>query len=114
MSDNIKSFIGKNRSVIKLVLIFAVGILLVALSGTQGAPKQQESSADSELATLCSAVSGVGECEVMITYGEGGEVMAVAVICEGADLATVRAALTDMIGSLYGIGANRISILKSK
>ena len=114
MSDNIKSFIGKNRAVMKLALIFAAGILLVALSGLQGTPKEPDTSENTLLSELCSSVRGVGECEVMISYGEGGEVMAVAVICEGADSSSVRAALTDMIGSLYGIGANRISILKSK
>ena len=43
---------------------------------------------------------------------ETDEVFSVAVICEGADDVSVRARLTELITSLYGIGANRVSIVK--
>ena len=47
----------------------------------------------------------------MVTY-KNGEVYAVAVICRGADNPKVRERLTELITSMYGIGANRISIQK--
>lgn len=61
---------------------------------------------------MCSLVEGVGECEVMITYGDDDSVYAVAVLCEGADRTQVRKSVTELITSLFGIGTNRISILK--
>ncbi len=114
MSDNIKSFLQRNTSLLKVALIFLAGILLIAFSGSHGAVDTPSVSQGEELSQLCSSVFGVGDCEVIISYGEAGEVAAVAIICEGADSPTVRKTLVDMIGSLYGIGSNRISIVKSK
>jgi hypothetical protein len=65
---------------------------------------------DERTAELCSQVSGVGECRVMITYRDD-EVFAVAVLCDGADNIEVRNKLTSLISSLYGIGAHRVEIL---
>ena len=111
MSDNLKSFL-KSGSHIRIALVFLLGIAVIMFSGLGGGTPQ--SSDRGELSSLLSSVEGVGECEVMLSYGESGEVVAVAVICEGADSIFVRSSLTDLIGSLYGIGSNRISIVKSK
>jgi len=72
----------------------------------------EESCEEEELADICSLIEGVGECRVMISRGEDDSVEAVAVVCEGADDPGVRARLIKMIGSLYGIGSNRISVMK--
>ena len=48
----------------------------------------------------------------MINYNEDGDVFGVIILCEGAESVTVRERLSDLLSSLYGIGANRISILK--
>ena len=62
---------------------------------------------------MCSMTEGVGECRVMITYSaDGKSVYGVAVLCEGAESPEVRANVTELLASLFGIGANRISILK--
>ena len=47
----------------------------------------------------------------MINEGESGEVYAVAVLCDGADSVKVRERIVDFMRSLYGIGANRVSVL---
>ena len=49
----------------------------------------------------------------MITY-RGEEVYAVAVVCEGADSTAVRSDITELLTSIYGIGANRVEILPLK
>ena len=50
----------------------------------------------------------------MITYSGDGEVYAVAVLCDGAESALVRERLTSLVCSLFGVGANRVEILKIK
>ena len=114
MSENLKAFIGKNGGLVRLVAAFLFGLAIILFAGGFFAPGEDRSSEKEELSELFSEVFGVGECEVLISYGESGEVMAVAVICEGADSASVRKTLVDMIGALYGIGANRISVVKSR
>lgn len=114
MSDSIKSFLKSHRSLLGVAVIFAASLLLIIFPGAEGEKGGAPESEAATLSALCSSVLGVGECEAMISYSPSGEVAAVAVICEGADTPAVRAALTDMISSLYGIGSNRISILKAK
>lgn len=70
---------------------------------------------EARLADMCSEIDGVGECRVMITYSEDGEsVYAVAVLCDGGDSVAVRERITELMVSLFGIGSNRISVLKIK
>jgi len=104
---------GKLSALLPLLIIGVLLLLIPSLyngggSGESGAPTGEE-----RLYEMCSLVEGVGECKVMITYSEGGdEVYAVAVLCEGAESAAVRARLVELIGSLYGIGSNRIAVLE--
>ena len=114
MSDSIVSFIKSHRSTLGVAVIFLIGLLLIAFPAADGDVEGVQGSDADTLSALCSSVAGVGECEIMMSYSPSGEVAAVAVICDGADTPAVRAALTDMISSLYGIGSNRISILKAK
>ncbi len=58
---------------------------------------------------MCSMIDGVGECRVMINYGDN-EVTAVLILCEGAESVKVRRDLTEAVCSFYGIGANRVEI----
>ena len=90
-----------------LLPILALSLLLIGGTGQKTeAPKDLEE----RTAELCSQVSGVGECRVMITYRDD-EVFAVAVLCDGADNIEVKHNLTSLISSLYGIGAHRVEIL---
>ena len=92
----------------KKILALALAILLFPTSN-QGAKEETPPDEEARLEELCSKIEGVGECRVMVTY-KNGEVYAVAVICRGADTPKVRERLTELITSMYGIGANRISI----
>ena len=92
-------------------MLFIGVLLLIVCAGFDG---EKEETVDEEvrIAEMCSMTEGVGECRVMLTYDSEGRVTAVAVLCEGADRAEVRRRITDMLTSLYGIGTNRISVLK--
>lgn len=115
-SDNtFLSFLGSGGASVKIavIAIAIVGLLLVSgiFGGADG--ERVSEDLDDRLAEMCSMTEGVGECRVMISYADDGEsVSAVAVLCEGAESAEVRARLVSMISSLFGIGSNRISVLK--
>jgi hypothetical protein len=102
-------FLKANRaSPLWLFPVIALSLLLV---GGIGQGKVEAVGLEERTAELCSQVSGVGECRVMITYRDGDEVFAVAVLCDGAENVEVRQDLTSLICSLYGIGAHRVEIL---
>ena len=98
-----------------LILLLSLVLLLIFLPKAQEAT---EGGGDSALSELCSSVDGVGECKLFVTYEKDrngkttDKIYSVAVICEGADSIAVRSELTELITSVYGIGANRVSILK--
>lgn len=98
----------KRASPMLLLPILALALLLIGGTGRKAeAPKDLEE----RTAELCSGISGVGECRVMITYDGNDEVFAVAILCQGADDIRVQGDLTSLICSLYGIGAHRVEIL---
>lgn len=137
MPDNrFLTFLKKERGLWKIALLFAVGLFFLlfgqgrgstATGGTEdGSLESYRRATESEVASLCSEIRNVGKCKVYITF-ESGEttryqgtkaigcdpprVYAVAVVCEGGGRADVREALVPMLSSLFGIGANRVSIL---
>ena len=111
-------FLSSNKrfATVAVALIFGVLLILIG-SNSDALPEKSQITAEEGIAELCSMTDGVGECRVHLTYREdGGEerVYAVAIICEGADSVAVRERLTSLVCSLYGIGANRVEILKMK
>lgn len=111
----------------KIALLIALGLILIVIgvaTGKSGESAEVGSeSLEDRLEELCSSLSGVGECRVMVTYSESTQrygtssekrVESVAVVCKGADKTAVRANLTELLTSLFGIGTNRISISKMK
>ncbi len=93
-----------------VIIPLCLGVLLVFASGTQSTEKPEEKV--NSLSELCSYVEGVGRCYAEASYDSEGEVLAVAIMCEGADNTEVRSELYRLISSFYGIGYNRISVLK--
>ncbi len=99
----------------RLITLLIVGAVLLFI-GSRGEQKAENTEApkseESELVDMFSELYGVGECKVKISYTEGGEVSAVAVLCEGAESDAVKKRIYDLVGSLYGIGTSRIAVLK--
>ena len=136
--DKVKQFFKEKYRRIALIVAIGVGTLLVAFSfigtgddgeGDANAQTLAEYKAEleCELEAVCSSIKGVGRCEVIVTFSRGAEntykgatlieskppeVMGVSVICEGADSDEVRADIVGMMASLFGIGKNRISVMK--
>ncbi len=110
--SSFRSFLNLGGVAPKAAIILAVGFLLIILGSLNvGAPKSV--GEEDRIAEICAVTEGVGECRVMVTYSSDGDsVYAVAVLCEGAESAEVRGRITEMICSLYGIGAHRVSVMK--
>lgn len=105
-------FITEGKLGRRALALIIIGIILMTLGVLLPKAEQGGDSLEEEMAELCSSVEGVGECRVMISYGEGGEVYAVAVLCEGAESVETERNIKELFSSLFGIGSNRISILK--
>ena len=94
-----------------VIIPLCLGVVLIFISGMWGGRESGKTEED-PLIELCSSVDGVGRCYAQASFGTEGEVVAVAVVCEGADRTEVRSELYRLISSFYGIGYNRISVLK--
>ncbi len=102
-----------------VAILVALALLLAAalVYGRHADGKDTGSETETRISEICSAVDGVGECRVIVNFEPGtgeeeGRVYSVAVICEGADDVNVRARITGLITSLYGIGSNRVSVVR--
>ena len=123
LKGKLSGFFNK-RGVLPAALCLALGVLLVFL-GMGGGEESTYVAADTEesISAICSAMEGVGECRVIVSYGregaswgnEGREVITgIIVVCEGGNSDTVKRRVTEALSSLYGIGTNRIKVEKMK
>ena len=103
----------KGGGAAKIIPIIILGIVLILFGSGIGGEREESVSvgAEDKLCQMLSSVEGVGRCKVMINESEDGEVYAVAVLCDGAGHAKVRERVVSLIRSMYGIGANRVSVL---
>ncbi len=105
----------KGKRLIFFIIVLSLAVFLLFFT-SEGEEKEEADLNDTEarIEALCSTVDGVGECRVMVTFADDSEsrVFSVAVVCEGGDSVRVRAALTELITSMYGIGAHRVSVMK--
>ena len=108
-------FLKTRSGLLKVGAVLLLGLLLLIFGGAErGSTDSQpsEQALEERLAVACSLLDSAGECEVMITYGEDGEVLGVLVLCEGADNVEVRSDIKSLCATLFGIGSNRVSVLK--
>ena len=121
MDKGFLKYIKEKKDTTKIVIVFALGLILLFLGGrNEQATVESNVSTEERIAAACSGVDGVGECAVYIYYSQNGksgssdEVESVIVVCEGADSVDVRLRLTEMLSSFFGIGANRVRIEKMR
>ena len=120
----------------RAVLLASLGVVLILFSilprghsatAEELTLEKYGEALEERVGAMCSSVEGVGRCKVFITFERGEQssykgstlieekppkVLGVVVACRGADSDSVRADLTEMLCALFGIGANRIAILK--
>ena len=131
----VKQMLAEKRGRI-YILLFALGIGLLLVSFFFPSAEKNSDSVpldeyklklEGQLSEICSQVEGAGKCRVMVSFSEGESkeykggalisskpprIEGVTVLCKGADKASVRAELCELVSALYGIGSNRICILK--
>ena len=105
------SFLNKNRWALLLLIPLLLGALLIIASGTVGDLNVSDNSEEERIAAVISEIDGVGRTEVMINTKDG-EVVSCAVLCSGGDSERVISEVKALVSTLYGIGYNRISVLK--
>ena len=93
-----------------VLLVAAVGLAL--LLWPSGGSKEDGAATtavteEARLESLLSKMKGVGRSEVLLS-DKGA-----AVVCQGADSATTRLAITDAVRCYTGLGADQIVIFKS-
>ena len=137
LRDKIDCIFKDKKKLFALVLLLAVGLVLIILPSAKVEQTEQlgqtleeyKACLEAELASICSSVEGVGECRVMISFERGAEntykgsalieskppkVMGVGIVCAGGERAEVRSELCSLVTSLFGIGANRVSVAELK
>ena len=116
-------FLGKVPLWVKLTVALLVVLAVIISLGSDEKESETVESDEQKISELCSMIEGAGECRAVVTYEEkksyfssDGErtVLAVAVICEGAEDVRVEAKIKKLISSMYGIGTNRIEVLCPK
>lgn len=95
-----------------ILIALVAGLFIFTGSLGIGESDRVEENLDDRVAEICSMTEGVGECRVMVTYTDSGDVFGVAILCQGAESPVVRERLTSLICSVFGIGSNRVEILK--
>ena len=136
LKSGVLDFLKKTPGILRMGAVILLGILLLAFasSGTKNERAENENDLEAygaameeRLEALCSQVEGVGRAEVMLTFESGAQaeyqgstqigtrpprVLGVTVLCTGGGDVKIRSELTEMLSSLLGIGAGRISVLR--
>ena len=124
-SSSDKSFSDFLKALPASVKLLAAVLLAALILFSLRAEDSDSAAADSEeerIAELCSMIEGAGECRAVVTYEEKKSyfsesersILAVAVICEGADDVRVEAQIKRLVSSMYGIGTNRIEVVRAR
>lgn len=115
MDKNFLKYIRDKKNLSLVILALAFGILLIFIGSRGEGETVSGVGMEERLSSACSQIAGVGECEILIYYSDvdgQGEVESVMVICDGADSVAVRSELTSMLSAFFGIGTNRIRIVR--
>lgn len=124
MKGRLKNFAEKLKTVKHIELILLAAAVCIALliylgvneSKESNLPvysvQQPQSSEEARLEALLESVIGVGDCSVMITYGEDGRAEGVVVSAEGAGDMNVKLKIIDIICTLMDVDGGKIKIYK--
>lgn len=138
MDKRFLSYIKENKKIFIILLLICAGLVFLSIAAPGSKQVKSETKQpdtldeyreklEGELAALCTSVDGVGKCRVFITFDKGAQnsykggslietkpphVSGVTVVCKGGDSDRVKSSLTKMITALFGVGANRVAILK--
>ena len=107
MNEKVREFARRLSGWKTVLLVAAVGLaLLLWPSGTAGGDGDHAAAEETRVEALLGRVEGVGEVHVLLS--EDGA----AVVCQGADDASVRLAVLEAVRSYTGLLTSEIMVLK--
>ena len=124
MKGKLKSIAEKLKTVRHIELILLAAAICIAIlvylgvsnkDGTEipvYTPQSQSQSEEARLEALLESITGVGDCTVMVTYGEDGGVEGVVVSAEGAGDMNVKLKIIDVICTLMNVDGGKIKVYK--
>ena len=124
MKGKLKSIAEKLKTVRHIELILLAAAICIAIlvylgvsnkDGTEipvYTPQSQSQSEEARLEDLLESITGVGDCTVMVTYGEDGGVEGVVVSAEGAGDMNVKLKIIDVICTLMNVDGGKIKVYK--
>lgn len=124
MKGKLKSIAEKLKTVRHIELILLAAAICIAIlvylgvsnkDGTEipvYTPQSQDQSEEARLEGLLESITGVGDCTVMVTYGEDGGVEGVVVSAEGAGDMNVKLKIIDVICTLMNVDGSKIKVYK--
>ena len=138
MDKKFLTYVKENKKIFAVLILVLLGLVFLCFAGgTSKEKKSAEKAPDTldeyreklegELVGLLASVDGVGKCRVFITFDKGVQntykgstlietkpprVSGVTVVCEGGESDKVKISLTNMVTALFGVGSNRVAILK--
>jgi len=108
MSGRAKELLRRLADFRYALIVAAVGLVLMLWPS--GAAKTEDSGGqtgeEAHLAAVLRQIEGVGRTQVLLS--DSGAV----VVCEGADVPSVRLSVTQAVRCYTGLGANEVTILK--
>ena len=124
MKGKLKSIAEKLKTVRHIELILLAAAICIAVLVYLGVsskddteipvytPQLQSQSEEARLEALLESITGVGDCTVMVTYGEDGGVEGVVVSAEGAGDMNVKLKIIDVICTLMNVDGGKIKVYK--
>ena len=116
--SNLLQKLAANKYVLVVILLALVLLLLPEGSKASQTPEQSADPLEAtgvslateseKLETLLSQIQDVGRAQVLLS--KNGAV----VVCDGAELATVRLDVTNAVIAYTGLGSDKISVMKMK
>lgn len=110
MKDKIEEFIkSKNRYLLLLIL----GILCVVLS-FGGNDSTSDNDIEKKLKNTLEMAEGVGDVDVMLTFGEKNTVEGAIIVADGAENTSVKKVIHDSAVAVLGLPDYKVQVLIKK
>ena len=110
MNDYVSGFVKKNLKLVILVVIGVVLMFVPSLTGNDTGDKNIEKC----LKTTLEMAEGVGEVDVMVTFGNDNKAEGAIIVAEGASDARVKKMLHDSAVSVLNIPEYKVQVLTKK
>ena len=110
MNDYVSGFVKKN---LKLVILVVIGVVLMFVPSLNS-KDSGNGSIEKCLKTTLEMAEGVGEVDVMVTFGNDNKAEGAIIVAEGASDARIKKMLHDSAVSVLNIPEYKVQVLTKK